>query len=130
MSLCRRGSGCSPCRSAGLQPRCSILDTGSVYFWGKGHCRPLFRRVPASSCCSNLHRERSYTTAVRKLVWMENQNLRGFGCSECNWIFNPSGAPVGESLDEMKQKYEAQRDKEFAAHVCANHPRARSAKPE
>jgi hypothetical protein len=28
----------------------------------------------------------------------------------------------------MKQKYEAQRDKEFAAHVCAEHPRAASAK--
>jgi len=25
---------------------------------------------------------------------------------------------MGASLDEMKRKYEAQRDKEFAAHVC------------
>jgi len=33
-------------------------------------------------------------------------------------VFKPSGAPVGESLDEMKQKYEAQRDKEFTAHLC------------
>jgi len=64
----------------------------------------------------------------RKLVWIENQNLQGFGCSECGWVFNPFGALVGESLDEMKQKYEAQRDKEFAAHVCAKHPRAASPK--
>jgi len=56
---------------------------------------------------------------MRKLVWIENQTLQGFGCSECNWRFNPSGAPVGKSLDEMKRNYEAQRDKEFAAHVCA-----------
>ena len=28
----------------------------------------------------------------------------------------------------MKQEYEAQRDKEFAAHVCAEHLRAKSAK--
>jgi hypothetical protein len=60
----------------------------------------------------------------RKLIWIEHQNLEGFGCSECHWVFNPCGALVGESLDEMKQKYEAQRDKEFAAHVCVKHPRA------
>ena len=64
----------------------------------------------------------------RMLVWIEKQNFQGFGCSECHWVFNPSGALVGESLDEMKQKYEAQRDKEFAAHVCAKHPRAASPK--
>jgi hypothetical protein len=43
-------------------------------------------------------------------------------------VFNPAGAPAGESLDEMKQKYEAQRDKEFAAHVCAEYPRTASPK--
>ena len=48
-----------------------------------------------------------------KLVWNEKQNFQGFGCSECSWVFNPFGALVGESLDEMKQKYEAQRDKDF-----------------
>jgi hypothetical protein len=66
----------------------------------------------------------------RKLVWIENQNFLGFGCSECNWVFNPSGALVGQLLDEMKHKYEAQRDKEFAAHVCAEHPRAARPKTE
>jgi hypothetical protein len=67
---------------------------------------------------------------MRKLVWIEKQNLQGFGCSECNWVFNPSGALASESLDEMKRKYEAQRDKEFAAHVCAKHPRAKGPKSE
>ena len=72
---------------------------------------------------------RAYTAAMpRNLVWIEKQNLRGHGCSECNWVFKPSGAPLDESLDEMKQKYEAQRDKEFAAHVCVKHPRATSPK--
>ena len=66
----------------------------------------------------------------RKLIWIARQSFEGFGCSECNWAFKTSGAFGGESLDDMKEKYEAQRDKEFAAHVCANHPRARSAKPE
>ena len=73
----------------------------------------------------------AYTAAVpRKLVWIEKQNFQGFGCSECNWVFKPSGAPLHESLDEMKQKYEGQRDKEFAAHVCAKHSRARTPKAE
>jgi hypothetical protein len=66
----------------------------------------------------------------RKLVWVENQTFEGFGCSECNWAFRPLDAVVGKSLDEMKQKYEAQRDKEFAAHICAEHPRAPSPKTE
>src|SRR4029077_9723585 len=74
---------------------------------------------------------RAYTPAMpRKLVWIDKQNLQGFGCSECNWMFKPSGAIVLESLEEMKQKYEAQRDKEFAAHVCVKHPRAARPKTE
>lgn len=60
----------------------------------------------------------------RRLAWIENQNFQGFGCSECNWVFNSSDALVGQSLDELKQKYEAQRDREFAAHVCVKHPGA------
>ena len=64
----------------------------------------------------------------RRLRWVENQNRQGFGCSECNWLFDPSGPVVGESLDEMKQEYEAQRDKEFAAHVCAEYLRAKNTK--
>jgi hypothetical protein len=72
---------------------------------------------------------RAYTAAMpRKLVWIENQNFQGFRCSECNWKFKPAGTLVGESLDEMKQKYEAQRDKEFSAHVCVKH--ARAARPK
>jgi hypothetical protein len=72
-----------------------------------------------------------YSAAMpRKLVWIENENLAGFRCSECNWIFKAPGPLVRESLDEMKQKYEAQRDKEFAAHVCVKHPRARSSEIE
>gem|GEM_PF-882729 len=50
----------------------------------------------------------------RKLVWIEQQRFRGFGCSECAWVFNPSSAP----------NFELQRDKEFTLHVCADHPGA------
>ena len=67
----------------------------------------------------------AYTAAMpRKLVWIEGQAFEGFGCSECSWVFEPPGALVGKSLDEVKQKYEVQRDKEFAAHVCVKPSRA------
>jgi hypothetical protein len=61
----------------------------------------------------------------RKLVWIEDQRFLGWGCSECAWVFNPLGAPIGKSLDEMKENYERRRSKEFAAHVCTEHPRAK-----
>jgi len=71
----------------------------------------------------------AYTAAMpRQLVWIVKQNFQGFGCSECDWVFQPSGALFGQSLDEMKRNYEAQRDKEFAAHLCAKHPKTHEAK--
>jgi hypothetical protein len=64
----------------------------------------------------------------RKLVWIEKQKFQGYGCSECTWVFKPSGNPTGKSLDEMKQNYEQVRDKDFADHVCAENPRAKGKK--
>jgi hypothetical protein len=64
----------------------------------------------------------------RKLVLIEEQRFWGWGCSECAWVFNPSGSPTGKSIHEMKQNYEQQREKAFAAHVCAQHPRVRNTK--
>jgi len=58
----------------------------------------------------------------RQLVWIEQKSFRGYGCSECGWRFKPSGSPMGASLDEMMRNFELQRDKEFAAHVCADSP--------
>jgi hypothetical protein len=66
----------------------------------------------------------------RKLVWIEQQRFRGFGCSECGWQFRPSGEPTGTSFDEMMRDFESQRDKEFTLHVCADHPRAKSTNSE
>jgi hypothetical protein len=59
----------------------------------------------------------------RKLVWIEEQRFQGFGCSECNWRFKSSGAPIGRSFDEMLRNFELRRDKEFTSHVCADHPK-------
>jgi hypothetical protein len=61
----------------------------------------------------------------RELVWIEQKQFRGFGCSECAWVFNSAGAPTGNSFDEMMRNFELQRDKEFRLHVCAEHPRTR-----
>jgi hypothetical protein len=54
-------------------------------------------------------------------VWVKTGDFQGWACSQCAWIFNPSTAPIGSTLEEMKQNYERQRDQEFAAHACAAH---------
>ena len=57
---------------------------------------------------------------LRELIRTKSLDFEGFGCSGCSWHFQSSGGFVGKSLDEMKRGFVAQRDKEFAAHVCAN----------
>ncbi len=70
-----------------------------------------------------LHQENS----SRELVWIEGQIVEGWGCSECSWVFNPSGPPAaGESLDEMKRTFRTQLSEEFASHACAEHPRVKA----
>jgi hypothetical protein len=66
----------------------------------------------------------------QKLVWIEQPRFRGFGCSECGWLFKPSGPPAGTSFDEMMRAFELQRDKAFSLHVCADHPRRQEPNPE
>jgi hypothetical protein len=58
----------------------------------------------------------------RRLEWISSPTFQGFGCSGCNWKFKPSGAPAGDSLDEMKRRYEAERDKQFGAHAGVQLP--------
>jgi hypothetical protein len=67
---------------------------------------------------------------LRTPIWIEKPYFQGYGCSECAWAFKPSGPPDGNSLNEMKESYERQRDKEFAIHICAEHrePRRQKAK--
>jgi hypothetical protein len=63
---------------------------------------------------------------IRELVWIEQPHFRGWGCSECAWVFNPSSAPAGKSFDEMMRNFELQRDRGFALHVCTDHTRTKS----
>ena len=65
---------------------------------------------------------------ARRLVWIDEIRLRGFGCSECAWVFTPSGLPVGGSLNEWVRNLDVQLSEQFAAHDCAEHPRAKAAK--
>jgi hypothetical protein len=51
----------------------------------------------------------------RTLIWIEGSRFQGSGCSECAWVFSPSGPLTGDSLAEMMEKYKQRRDKEFAA---------------
>jgi hypothetical protein len=64
----------------------------------------------------------------RKLIRIEAQDFRGFGCSECGRRFQTSGAPTGTSFDEMMRNFELQRDKEFSFHACADHPRGQTSR--
>jgi len=80
--------------------------------------------MPEVVTCFHLARRRRIDTH-RILIWIEEPSFQGFGCSECAWAFNPSGPPSGNSLEEMKKHYEQRRDKEFAAHHCVEHPRAK-----
>ena len=63
----------------------------------------------------------------RSLVWIDETRCRAFGCSECAWVFNPSGSATGNSLSEAMRNFELQRDREFSSHVCADHPRTMGA---
>jgi hypothetical protein len=59
----------------------------------------------------------------REMVWVEKGGFRGWACSVCAWNFNPSGMPMGNTVAEMKEKYERQRDEEFRSHLCAKPPK-------
>ncbi len=67
---------------------------------------------------------------MRKLIWVKTAHSQGWACSECAWAFNPRGPLRGTSIDEMKQIFERERDKEFATHVCSQNPRTKSREPK
>jgi len=88
---------------------------GSIDF----HCEEKFQKHSG--------KHQSKKSLMRQMVWIKTAGMEAWGCSQCAWVFNPSDPPRGSSLDEMKQNYERQRHKEYASHVCAKHPRTKSA---
>ena len=67
---------------------------------------------------------------MRMMTWIKTARIEAWGCSDCEWTFNPSGPPRGSDLDEMKQNYERQREKEYAAHACSEHPKGKSSQAD
>ena len=63
-------------------------------------------------------------SARRTLTWIREAHFHGPACSRCAWLFRPSGPPTGISLQQMKENYMRCCNEEFAAHVCAEHPKA------
>ena len=80
------------------------------------------------SACEDCVLHKSQGTSSRKLVWVEEQNHEAPGCSECAWVFRSSSPSIGETMDEMRRNFHAQRSKEFASHDCAKYPRGKGAK--
>ena len=83
--------------------------------------------MPETANYSHLAR-RPMVATLRTLIWIEEGHFHGWRCSECAWVFTASGPPDGKSLGEMMENYERLRDKGFADHVCAGHPRATKTK--
>jgi hypothetical protein len=80
--------------------------------------KPFFKKR------NRTNREVAMEPKRRKLEWVERPNFQGWACTECAWVFNPSWPLAGKSVDDMKTEFAQHRDKEFASHVCAEHPRA------
>ncbi len=103
-NLAQRNEAAGSCRCSAVEDRCYTL---------------IYKNV------STPNREVAMGPMRRKLVWAERPNFQGWACSECAWVFNASWPLVGNTIDEMKTKFGEERDKEFASHVCAEHPRSK-----
>jgi hypothetical protein len=68
-------------------------------------------------------------SSSRKLVWVEEHGVAGWGCSECAWVFNLPDQLTGESVDEMRRNFQMQLSEEFASHTCAQRTAARNVGP-
>jgi hypothetical protein len=77
-----------------------------------------------------VHHLRARRKPYEKADMDQNSAHGGLGLLQCAWTFNPSGPPRGSDLDEMKQNYEHERDKEYASHACSNHPRAKTTRDD
>lgn len=63
----------------------------------------------------------------RKLVWVERQDIGGWGCSGCGWVFQATGETPSESLYEVRHYFQEKLYQEFDSHNCADHLLGRGA---
>jgi hypothetical protein len=64
--------------------------------------------------------------SFRELVWVEGQDIGGWGCSACAWMFKPSVGAVGASVRELIDDAQRQLEEEFLAHECTNYLHVRT----
>ncbi len=57
----------------------------------------------------------------RELVWVERKDFWGWGCSKCGWVFKIAGPPSANGWTD-EEALQQRRHKDFASHVCAEHP--------
>jgi hypothetical protein len=79
--------------------------------------------MPEAANYAHLARRPNMVAPRREVIWIEDGYFSAWHCSECAWMFTASWPPAGRSFGEMMENYERMRDKEFAIHVCAEHPR-------
>jgi hypothetical protein len=104
----------------------TIVFSGGLFNANPGQPGRQGQRMPKT--INHAQRKGRPMVATRRtLIWIEGSRFQGSGCSECAWVFTMSEPPAGDSLVEMMEKYERRRDREFAAHVCSEHPRSRNA---
>lgn len=58
---------------------------------------------------------------MRHIVQSEEWGFPVWGCSDCSWLFNASGPPIGQDIPEMEQNYYTERDKQFREHLCSDY---------
>src|SRR6202795_3162873 len=87
------------------------MEAGPAFvLLGRVACRTF--RCPLVRCCVPTPGQDS---SSRKTVWIKEERVMGWGCSECAWVFNPSGPPIGKTLDQMTRNFHAQLSEEFAS---------------
>ena len=57
--------------------------------------------LPGPPCEGRMH-DQGQESSSRKLVRVEGLSVGGWGCSECAWVFNLPGWPIGKTLGTLR----------------------------
>jgi hypothetical protein len=69
------------------------------------------------------HSSHAMDVRSRELVAVHRGPFHNYGCSRCGWEFlDSANPPTDASLLAIIHFYEAEREKEFAAHRCDQYP--------
>ena len=107
--------------AAGKTSAKSMLTMGN-----RIHKKSLVSSVLVSDCEGSMH-HKGQEDSSRKLAWVEGQDVAGWGCCECAWVFYPTDLPNAKSLDELTNHLQRLLEEEFASHNCAEHSQSEAA---